>query len=47
MLTIRDIEDKKRADIEKEEEKKARRVALGIPEPEEEEEVLDIPLTDA
>ena len=47
MRRIRDINDRKLADINKEKEKQERRTALGIPEPEPEEEKLDIPLTDA
>lgn len=47
MLRIRDINDRKKADIDNEKEKAERRAALGIPEPEPEEEKLDIPLTDA
>ena len=47
MLTIRDINDRKKAFRDKEKEKKERREALGIPEPEPEEEKLDIPLTEA
>ena len=47
MLLIRDIDDKKAADKKKEADKAERRAALGIPEPEVEEEKLDIPLTEA
>ena len=47
MLRIRDINDTKKADTDKEKEKYDRREALGIAHPEPEEEKLDIPLTDA
>lgn len=47
MLRIRDVDDKKADDIRVEAEKKARRESYGIPEPEEEEEKMDIPLNDA
>ena len=47
MLTIRDINDRKKADKDKEKEKAERRELLGIPEPVQEEEKLDIPLTEA
>ena len=47
MLRIRDVDDKKALDIKTEEEKKERRAKYGIPEPEEEEEKMDIPLNDA
>lgn len=43
MLLIRDIDNRKQADIEKKQKKKADREALGLSEEEEEELVLDIP----
>ena len=43
MLLIRDIDDKKVADIEKKAKKKAEREALGLSEEEEEELKLDLP----
>ena len=46
MLLIRDIDNRKQADIEKKQKKKADREALGLSEEEEEELVLDIPQPD-
>ena len=43
MLLIRDIDDRKAADIEKKKKKKEERAALGLSEEESEELVLDIP----
>lgn len=43
MLLIRDIDDRKAADIAKKAKKKAEREALGLSEEEEEELKLDIP----
>ena len=43
MLHIRDVDDRKAADIEKKAKKAAEREALGLSEEEEEELVLDIP----
>ena len=43
MLLIRDIDDKKQADIEKKKRKKLEREGMGLSEEEEEELVLDIP----